>query len=146
MLQHPQRRLTDNDQQDIEDLIAQENDPKIRLQLMVMNRINLSLIANTKTIEDVADKLDNHLEIYQQNTEQSEALINKGKGFWRATAFFLGLLQFIGAGLYYNFTNQVKELMEQENRNQVVHATMIERINELDQKVFPGKYIHENNN
>lgn len=98
----PKRRATDAgaEQHEIEALIAAEDDARIRLQLMIMNRINLSLIANTHTINEVAIKLEDHLSIYERRTTAEQALINKGKGAWRMVAWVIGAVQLIGLGIW----------------------------------------------
>lgn len=80
-------------QADIDQLIAEEEDPRKRLHLIVMNRINLSLVANTQTIKNVSDKLEAHLEAFERRSKEQDALVNKGKGAWRVIAVVLGILQ-----------------------------------------------------
>lgn len=80
-------------QDDIEQLIAEEEDPRKRLYLIVMNRINLSLVANTQTIQKVSDKLEAHLESFEKRSKEQDAIVNKGKGAWRVIAVVLGFLQ-----------------------------------------------------
>lgn len=91
------RRVTDVSQDKILVLIEQANDPKDRAFLIVLQQINESLIANTHTINEVAEKLDSHLTAYEAHAEREKALLNQGKGMWRVAAWVLGISQAIAA-------------------------------------------------
>lgn len=80
-------------QADIDQLIAEEEDTKKRLHLIVLNRINLSLVANTQTIRVVSDKLEAHLEAFEARSKEQDAMVNKGKGAWKVAAIALGAIQ-----------------------------------------------------
>ena len=134
------RRHTDTEQQDIEEMIAAENDPKIRLQLMVMNRINLSLIANTSQLGDLSNQFERHLKTYQTNTAAFEAALNKGRGAWRVAALFLGIVQIVGISLWVDFKADFKELQIAESKDQSVHADIIARIVNLEKEVPRAKF------
>ena len=77
----------------IEDLIAAENDPKQRSFLIVLNSINNALLANTATVRDIKDSLDDHLQQYAKDAKVDEAWKNQGRGAWRVMAWVLGLAQ-----------------------------------------------------
>ena len=89
------RRASDVSQDRIRMLIEGENDPKDRAFLIVLQQINESLVANTRTINDVATKLDAHLTAYETHAEQDAALLNQGKGAWRVAAWCLAIAQVI---------------------------------------------------
>jgi hypothetical protein len=89
------RRATDVSQDKILVLIEQADDPKDRAFLIVLQQINESLIANTHIINEVAEKLDNHLTAYEAHTEREQLLLNQGKGMWRVAARVLGAIQAI---------------------------------------------------
>ena len=91
--QTPNRRASDNRALDIEELIAAEDDTKARAILIVLNSINNSLVANTKTIIDVSDKLDEHLTLYEQHTSAENERLNQGRGAWKVAAWVLGIAQ-----------------------------------------------------
>jgi hypothetical protein len=59
------RRATDVSQDKILVLIEQANDQKYRAFLIVLQQINESLISNTQIINEVAEKLDNHLTSFE---------------------------------------------------------------------------------
>lgn len=95
---------------EINDMIAQENDPKVRLQLMVLQNINASLIANTKTVNDIDKQLTEHLREYVSRTQIEEAFINKGLGAWKIIAWVGGIAQAIILALIVNVSSELKAL------------------------------------
>lgn len=110
------RRASDASQDRIRLLIEDENDPKDRAFLIVLQQINESLVANTRTINDVANKLDAHLTAYETHAEQEAALLNQGKGAWRIAAWFLGFAQVLAMGAigvaYTELTNIKNDVVE----------------------------------
>lgn len=129
------RRDGDIDQLEIERLIAEENDPKIRLQLMVMNRINLSLIANTQTVNDVtntvekvASRLDAHLTSY-------EATENQRKGAWRYVAATLGILQAIALIIIADARSSMEAMHKIDEKNSSEIVQIDKRVLLVEQKI-----------
>lgn len=91
-----------SDQLEIERLIAQENDPKTRLQLMIINKVSLNLADNTATIAAVAVKVDTHinnferhLEHFEQHTAQEDIRLGQGRVIWKIVSWGLGAAQAI---------------------------------------------------
>lgn len=128
------RRQSDHEQLEIENLIATEDDPKIRLQLMVMNRINLSLIANTHTINDIAVKLDEHLTSFTAHVSREDALINQGRGMKRVGVILMGLLQGLVVWGLYTVTDAVSAINTAQLSNAVQHAQFDTRIKVLEDR------------
>lgn len=87
------RRSSDRRPPDIEGMIAEENDPKQRAFLIVMNTMNQNLVANTETIRVISSKLDGHLSNYDIQTKLEQEWVNKGKGMWKVLAWVLGIVQ-----------------------------------------------------
>lgn len=113
------RRATDKLPLDIDQLIMQEDDPKQRAFLIVLNSINNSLIANTETIKDVSEKLDTHLTSYEKHVEQEDALLNKGRGAWKVMAWVISGVQVIGLGIWTMAREEIKEIhvmLQQEQK------------------------------
>ena len=104
------RRATDKLPLDIDQMIMQEDDPKQRAFLIVLNSINNSLIANTETIKDVSEKLDAHLTSYENHVEQEDALLNKGRGAWKVMAWVISGVQVIGLGIWAMAREEIKEI------------------------------------
>lgn len=107
-----QRRVTDHPpfSADIDTMIAAEDDPKQRAFLIVLNNINKSLVANTETIRDVSDKLEHHLEHFEQHTKDDEALRNKGLGAWKVLSVVIGLIQCLGLLIWNNAREELKDI------------------------------------
>lgn len=110
MTQQQNRRATDKLPLDIDQLIMQEDDPKQRAFLIVLNSINNSLIANTETIKDVSEKLDAHLTSYENHVEQEDALLNRGRGAWRVMAWVISGVQVIALGIWAMAREEIKEI------------------------------------
>lgn len=117
----------DHNNFDINSMIAEENDPRQRAFLIVLNNINNSLIANTKTTMEVADKLDNHLSHYEQHTSDEAAMINKGIGAWRVVAWVSTIAQALvmAAGTY--LISDLKEIHATQNDLKVRMAVVEEK-------------------
>jgi hypothetical protein len=122
------KRATDNiagNQLKILDLIEQENDPKDRAFLIVLQQINASLIANTTTINDIAEKLDTHLTAYESHARREQELIDTGKGMWRVGAWILGIVQTIAIAAIGFVFNNIEELKKTD-------STIISRISVIE--------------
>lgn len=106
------RRATDHPpfSADIDTMIAQEDDQKQRAFLIVLNNINKSLLANTETIRDVSDKLETHLQHFEQHTKEDEALRNKGLGAWKVLSVVIGLIQLAGLAIWNNAREELKDI------------------------------------
>ncbi|MCX6010326.1 MAG: hypothetical protein NTW48_09940 [Chloroflexi bacterium] len=90
-----QRRAADSPRDKIGELIEQENDPKNRALLVVLQNINLSLIANTQTVNDIDEELKLIRSAFETHTIAEAAMINKGKGMWRILGGSLGICQLV---------------------------------------------------
>lgn len=112
MTAHLAQRASDHilDQQNIEEMIALEDDPKIRLQLMVMNRINLSLIANTTTINEINNKLMEQVNRFEQHDRREQAILNRGKGAWTLFMWVILVMQSIIGWGWYDTRSDLREL------------------------------------
>jgi isocitrate lyase len=97
MVEH-NRRYDDGGKTEIDDLIKQENDPKTRAILLVLQNINVSLMANTQAVNDTDKQLKQHMNEVAKRTEENNALINKGRGMWNVISVCLAIVQ---AGLIY---------------------------------------------
>lgn len=105
------RRKTDDlASLDIEQMILQEDDQKQRAFLIVLHSINKSLIANTETIRDVSEKLEKHLENFEEHQKAEDELLNKGKGMWTVVAWILAGVQTIGLGIWLMAREEIKDI------------------------------------
>ena len=92
------RRHDDGGKTEIDDLIKNENDPKTRAILLVLQNINVSLMANTQAVNDTDTQLKRHMVEVAKRTEENNALLNKGRGMWNIISICLAVVQ---AGLVY---------------------------------------------
>ena len=104
------RRHDDGGKTEIDDLIKNENDPKTRAILLVLQNINVSLMANTQAVNDTDIQLKAHMSAVAKSTEENNALLNKGRGMWNVISVCLAIVQ---AGLVYfmgMYLNDIKRL------------------------------------
>lgn len=127
-----QRRSTDFKRHDIEAMIAEENDPKQRAFLIILNSINTSLLANTKTIQDVSRSLEDHLERYDAHVASEEALLNKGKGMWKVMAWVLAAVQTIAIGLVVRVDTHMSDINKSIESLAMADAHLVERVTSLE--------------
>lgn len=95
---------------DLEQMIAAENDPKLRVLLMLVNTFNANLAANTTAVEGISTKLDNHLTKFEQRSAADDELRNQGKGAWKVLAWVLGGVQVIGLGIWIEAKADIKDI------------------------------------
>lgn len=136
------RRISDFDemednrhQAEIEQLIAEEEDPRKRLHLIVLNRINLSLVANTNTVRSVSEKLEEHLENFEKRTREQDELVNKSKGAWKVMIYVLGFLQVVGIGLWTTVSDDLKFLHKSVAEISTEQARRAERIRFIEDHI-----------
>ena len=92
------RRHDDGGKTEIDELIRREDDPKTRAILLVLQNINVSLMANTQAVNDTDTQLKRHMVEVAKRTEENNALLNKGRGMWNVISICLAVVQ---AGLVY---------------------------------------------
>lgn len=118
----------------IEQMIAEENDPRQRSFLIVLNSINNSLVANTKTISDVSEKLDSHLTIFEQKAQADAEIMNKGKGAWWVIAGVMGFVQVACMVLFTNISSDLKSIRTEIQSSALVDARIEARIAALEKR------------
>jgi hypothetical protein len=133
---------TDNDrrqQLEIEKLIGEEEDAKVRLQLMILNRINLALIANTNVTNSIRHDLDKHIEDFSKRTNAYDAAINKGIGAWsianKILSAALVAVQVVFGALYMTIRDDIRIIRSDTSATMVEQAKRSSRIDTLEQTV-----------
>lgn len=106
------RRASDKSKHndDIGELIKLESDAKNRAFLIILQNINLSLIANTQTVNDIDEQLKEHLDVYKARSIAEDALLNKGRGMWRIVSWVLGSAQLVMVWLMMQTYGELKDL------------------------------------
>ena len=117
------RNMHEAQQEKIDALIAQEEDGKARLTLMVMSSINKSISANTeltyavhKEVRGLKIELENHI-------EETEAAKNQGKGI-------LKVMQVLIPALWIGMGSAVGILYRSYDSFQIETATSLTNISE----------------
>ena len=87
------RRHDDGGKTEIDELIKAENDPKTRAILLVLQNINVSLMANTEAVNDTDRQLKQHMTAVAKNAEENNVLLNKGRGMWNVISLVLAAVQ-----------------------------------------------------
>jgi hypothetical protein len=129
---------TDNDrrqQLEIEKLIGEEEDAKVRLQLMILNRINLALIANTNVTNSIRHDLDQHLEIFAERSKQQDALLNKGRGAWWVVMGALTFAQVVFGSLWITIRDDLKGIRADISTVSIEQAKRSARIENVEKTV-----------
>ena len=129
------RRSTDNQSLDINQLIADESDPKQRAFLIVLHNINLSLEANTKTVKDIGDRLEEHITKFTDHANNEQIMVAQGKGAWRVMAWVLGVAQLVVIGLWTTVKTDLASLNTHDHQFEVEHIQLVNRVDILEKKV-----------
>ena len=109
---------------DIEGMIIEEGDPKQRAFLIVLNAINISLVANTHTVREISEKLESHLDNFQAHTENEDAIMNQGRGAWKVLAWVLGIAQTVTVSVWLMSINEIATI----NKNFHAHEVKVQQI------------------
>lgn len=129
------RRASDKRLLDIETMIAEENDPQQRAILIVLNNINVSLLANTESIREIGSRLESHLDEYQSHVDKENAIKNKGIGAWKVLAWVLGIAQTVVIGVGVSINSKLNEHTTTIQSAQIVDAKILERQTALEDLV-----------
>jgi hypothetical protein len=119
---------------DIEAMIAEENDPKQRSFLIILNSINNSLVANTQVTASLNNKFEEHLERFEQKVEEDAELLNQGKGAWKVAAWVLGAAQSVVIAAIVYAANDIKAIHTALHEGQLTDARIEARIERLESK------------
>ena len=105
------RRLGDKmNTLDIGLMIANEDDPKSRATLVVLNSMNILLMKNTERVDENRLLLSNHM-------VEEAAMTNRKKGMWNILSWMLGIAQIAcvaGITFIYNYTSEIR-VIQQKN-------------------------------
>lgn len=121
------RRHDDGGKTEIDELIKGENDPKTRAILLVLQNINISLIANTEAVNDTDRQLKQHMVEVQKRTDENNALLNKGRGMWNIISLVLAAVQMALVYFMSMYLADIKSLHQED-------AGLEKRITILEQR------------
>lgn len=91
---------------ELEKMIAAEDDPTKRGNLIVLSSINNSLVAHTELVLEMNAQLTGHLKKYEARSTTDSAIINQAKGMWRVVAVLLLLGQGVAGYGWFTLTTE----------------------------------------
>lgn len=114
------RRETDRDQAaEIERMISEESDARVRVQLMMMHKLTNAVAEISQNVSYLDKKFSTH-------ANDEAALVNQVKGGWKVAAWVFGIAQVVVAGAYMDMRMDVRTLKDA----QVNVAVKVERMSE----------------
>ena len=119
---------------DIEGMIIEEGDPKQRAFLIVLNAINISLVANTRTVREISEKLESHLDNFQAHTENEEAIMNQGRGAWKVLAWVLGIAQAVTVSVWLISTNEIATINKTFHAHEIKTQQIESRVDSIERQ------------
>ncbi len=119
---------------DIGKMIAEENDPKLRVLLLLVNAFNENLTENTTAIQNLGQKFDEHLTNFEQRAAQDDALKNQGKGAYKVAAFVIALVQVIGMGIWVQAREDIKDIHGAIAKGELAVTRFEERLKALENR------------
>ena len=126
-------------QDSIDALIRAENNAGVRELLIVLQNINLSLIANTIATKQTQSSLKEHMgnfnvlvDNFSKHTFNEEAIMNRGRGMWSVLAFVLTMAQGIVIYGWHESRNELKTLQDEVRLAEVTHQKLQNRIELLE--------------
>ena len=128
------RRKTDS-VTDISMMIANENDPKQRAFLIVLNSINLALEANTATVREISQKLEHLLDDFNNHVTEDERLVNQGRGAWKVVAWVIGIAQVMATGAWVTQRNEISDLTKAVQAELIGYTQVRTRVDVLEKTV-----------
>lgn len=129
------RRFTDSKRHDIEAMIAEENDPKQRAFLIILNSINHALMANTAATSGLSQKFDEHLTTFEKKVAEDAEILNQGKGMWKVIAWGLGAAQALVISLAIYAANDLKALHGELQKGHDIDVRLESRIERIENDV-----------
>lgn len=120
------RRADSEMQQKIEALIQEEADPRERARLLILYQIAAVLIDNVAAVRETTAEFKDHRLEYEAHITREEALINQGRGLWRALGAVVVVVQATLGYLYVDHMESLKAMQTTMNS----HAQQLEVIAE----------------
>lgn len=119
MSEELQRRQTDHDklvllEDKIVQLIEETDNTKDKAYLLILMKINDSMISNTSSINRVTDEIKEISTAFNIRNKEHDAIINRGKGWRDVLVWGLGLIQTIGIVSLVAFNNELKDIRKEQ--------------------------------
>ena len=96
------RRAQDRHREDIERMIAAENDPQERAKLILFSKMFDILVKHGDQLDAGTAKMEDHDTVLQQHINEHDALMNNGRGMRMVLMWILPIIQAltVAGGLY----------------------------------------------
>jgi lipid II:glycine glycyltransferase (peptidoglycan interpeptide bridge formation enzyme) len=125
---HDRRKADLDNTDEIEMMIAEETDPRIRVQLLMMHKLTSVVSTMSESLSDLDEKFTAH-------SADETAVVNQVKGAWKVAAWVFGIAQVVVVFLYTDMNTQVKELHAAYHKDILDHERIIGRVNGLADKI-----------
>jgi ferric-dicitrate binding protein FerR (iron transport regulator) len=119
---------------DIDRMIAEEDDPKMRVLLMLVSTFNKNLTENTLAVESLGIKFDTHLTTFEARSARDDETRSQVKGAWKVLAWVLGVVQCIGLAIWIEAKSDIKEIHSAIAEGRAAKIEMDARIKALEGK------------
>ncbi len=127
------QRATDNVDQTINEMIADENDPSKRANLLILQAMALNLSANTMALNALSNEIydhkrefKEHREEFRQQTEEQNNVMSQMKGGSKVFMYFIGVIQVVVFGVISwgvsNYISHIKDFHELEISVSAYHS------------------------
>ena len=143
------RRSTDDTvehQKEIEELIAQEEDKKSRITLLVLSRMNSLLIENTKSTKNVVEEVEKLAEKVDQIVLKQNGIDNQRKGAMFVVRWVVPILQAAMIGAITLIANDLKnihtaqlQIISEQARREPIIADLREFKRRFETEMDKGK-------
>ena len=113
------RRQTDHDklvllEDKIVQLIEETDNTRDKAYLLILMKINDSMISNTTSINAVSDKIKEISEAFNIRNIEHDAILNRGKGWRDILVWVLGGIQALGIWALVNLNTELKDLHKEQ--------------------------------
>lgn len=112
---------------DLSKLIAEEDDPKRRVLLLLVNAFNENLKDNTEAVRnnaqevrDIGNKLNAHLVNFEERAKKDDEIRNRIKGGWSVVAFVIAIVQVVGLRIWFDTRDDIKGIHDAITAGQAV--------------------------
>lgn len=128
------RRIDDKQSDEIDELIRKEPDEKTRLNLIILNKINRNLVANTALTSEIADKQEIYTEAFSKHIKEHDALRNKGRGMLTVIGWVLAIAQVVFGYLWFIATGSISHIQDDLDKNNLEHVRIDDRLSVLEKE------------
>lgn len=106
------RLASQNRASEIERMIANENDPARRANLIVLNSINNSIVTTVGLAQDMTERLETHIVNFDAHTRKEEKIYNTGRGMWLVLSVVLMTAQAMGTYFFVRLNDNINLMAE----------------------------------